>query len=129
MACSLRAALSCFSATGSSLTAAVVLAVAVVLERRAEALTRAAGDLIGAGDRRARSAEDRLRLLARTLAAVSPHAVLERGYSITRRADGSVVGSAGDVVPGERISTLLASGEVDSEVTEARPAPGQEERT
>lgn len=112
-----------------ALAAGLTGAVDRALERRAEALTRAAEDLIGAGDRRARSAEDRLRLLARTLAAVSPHAVLERGYSITRRADGSVVGDAGDVAPGERISTLLASGEVDSEVTEARPAPGQEERT
>ena len=59
---------------------------------------------------------------------MSPHAVLERGYSITRRADGSVVGNAGELAPGERISTLLSSGEVDSEVTDTRPAEGAEER-
>ena len=98
------------------------------VERRAEALARAAEDLIEAGDRRARAAEERLSPLARTLAAVSPHAVLERGCSITRKADGSVVGSAGDLSPGERISTLLSSGEVDSEVTDTRPDPGAEER-
>ena len=95
--------------------------------RRAEALARAAEDLAGASDRRARAAEEQLSPLARTLAAVSPHAVLERGYSITWRADGSVVGSADELTPGERISTLLASGEVDSEVTDIRPDPGAEE--
>ncbi|MEE2939021.1 MAG: exodeoxyribonuclease VII large subunit, partial [Planctomycetota bacterium] len=111
-----------------ALAAALEGAVGRAADRRAEALGRASRDLVGAGDRRARSAEERLRPLARTLAAVSPHAVLERGYSITRRADGSVVGSAGDLTPGERLSTLLARGEVESEVTDIRLEPGAEER-
>ena len=37
-------------------------------------------------------------------------------------------GDAADLAPGERISTLLSSGEVDSEVTDTRPDPGAEER-
>src|SRR4029453_7644171 len=37
------------------------------------------------------------------LEALSPMRVLERGFSLTQRADGHVVTSAGDVRPGERI--------------------------
>jgi exodeoxyribonuclease VII large subunit len=53
-----------------------------------------------------------------TLAALSPQATLQRGFSITRTADGKVVSSASQVKPGDRILTQLANGEIGSEIKE-----------
>jgi exodeoxyribonuclease VII large subunit len=50
--------------------------------------------------------------------ALSPLAVLERGYSVTRRPDGAVVRDAGELKPGERVRTRVAVGEFESEVVE-----------
>jgi exodeoxyribonuclease VII large subunit len=44
------------------------------------------------------------------LEALSPMRVLERGFSLTQRADGHVVTSAGDVRPGERITVRVHDG-------------------
>ncbi|MCC4633389.1 exodeoxyribonuclease VII large subunit [Xanthomonas dyei] len=53
----------------------------------------------------------RLRGMVRSLEAVSPLATVARGYAIvTRPADGSVVRSAADVAPGERLRAQLADG-------------------
>lgn len=61
---------------------------------------------------------------AAQLEALSPLNVLSRGYSLTKRLpDGALVRSAGQVRPGERLSTLLAAGEVISEVLEVRTEP------
>ncbi|MEA9565604.1 exodeoxyribonuclease VII large subunit [Xanthomonas sp. WHRI 8932A] len=55
----------------------------------------------------------RLRGLVRSLEAVSPLATVARGYAIvTRPADGSVVRSAADVAPGERLRAQLADGSI-----------------
>jgi len=51
--------------------------------------------------------------------ALDPRRVLERGYSITRGADGRVVRSAGDVTPGGMLVTEVAGGAITSTVTEA----------
>jgi len=48
-----------------------------------------------------------LRLLA-------PDATLARGYSITMKSDGSVIGSVAEVEPGMRLVTRLTDGEVES---------------
>jgi len=54
---------------------------------------------------------------AANLHALSPLATLERGYSITRRAeDGSVIQDATGVAVGERVETLLARGSLTCEV-------------
>jgi exodeoxyribonuclease VII large subunit len=55
--------------------------------------------------------------LERHLTMLNPVAVLERGYSLTRRADGRIVRSPGEVRAGERISTRVAQGTFESEVT------------
>jgi exodeoxyribonuclease VII large subunit len=47
---------------------------------------------------------------------LDPTAVLERGYSITYDAAGGVVRNAAAVRPGERITTRLAKGRIESEV-------------
>jgi exodeoxyribonuclease VII large subunit len=49
------------------------------------------------------------------LQALSPQATLRRGYSITR-VNGVVVTKAGDLQPGDEITTTLASGNVVSVV-------------
>ena len=48
--------------------------------------------------------------------ALDPRRVLERGYSITRDADGRVLRSADAVVAGELVETELAGGRVTSRV-------------
>ena len=61
--------------------------------------------------------ERRLQLdaLHRSLAAVSPQAVLDRGYSMTTSAaNGQIVRNAMDVQPGDRLRTRLAQGTIDS---------------
>lgn len=63
----------------------------------------------------ARAAE-RLDACARHLAAVGPQAVLDRGFSVTARADGSIVRSAADVKPGDTVRTRVADGSFRSTV-------------
>ena len=60
--------------------------------------------------------ESRLENAAAKLKAYSPYGVLERGYSLTTAADGSVVKDAKDVKTGDRLVTRLAKGVVESEV-------------
>jgi exodeoxyribonuclease VII large subunit len=61
--------------------------------------------------------------LAAQLEALSPLAVLSRGYSLTlRAADSAVLRSAADVRPGELIRTRLASGAITSRVEETSSA-------
>lgn len=54
--------------------------------------------------------------LKAALASLNPTAVLERGYSLTRNARGEVVVDAARVTEGERLTTTLAKGWVESEV-------------
>ena len=61
-------------------------------------------------------AESRLQKAEAQLKAYSPYGVLERGYSLTTAADGSVVRDAKDVKAGDRLMTRLAKGVVESEV-------------
>jgi exodeoxyribonuclease VII large subunit len=65
----------------------------------------------------------------RELAAVSPLAVLGRGYSVTFGPGGEAVRSAAGLAPGTRIETRLADGSVRSvveggEAAKPRPKPG-----
>ncbi len=64
------------------------------------------------------------RVIARSaqLEALSPQRILERGYTVTRLAQGSVVRSAADVREPDRLVTRFADGEVTSVVEdEQRP--------
>jgi len=70
-------------------------------------------------------ARRRLDLSATSLAATSPFAVLERGYSITQReGETAPLKNAEDLKPGERIRTRLAAGWILSEVEQAGDATG-----
>jgi exodeoxyribonuclease VII large subunit len=57
------------------------------------------------------------RSLERQLAAYNPLAVLKRGYSITFRANGRAVRTAGDVSDGDMLVTRVGEGEFKSKVT------------
>jgi exodeoxyribonuclease VII large subunit len=61
-----------------------------------------------------------LKRLGSQLRALGPSAVLERGYSITRTPDGSIVRDAKGVAPGEKIETVLHRGVLESTVTDRR---------
>jgi len=56
--------------------------------------------------------------LLRRMEALSPLAVLRRGYSVTTAGDGVVVKRAQDVKTGARLTTRLADGNLISEVLE-----------
>ncbi|MBL8863301.1 MAG: exodeoxyribonuclease VII large subunit [Planctomycetes bacterium] len=87
------------------------------LESRERRLVRAAPRLALAGARALESRAQRTALAARALHAVSPFRVLERGYSITRKAtSGAAVRSGAELVPGEAIETLFAAGSALSRV-------------
>jgi exodeoxyribonuclease VII large subunit len=47
------------------------------------------------------------------LEAMSPLRVLQRGYSLTRKPDGTVVADAAEVEPGDRVNVRLSRGELD----------------
>lgn len=63
------------------------------------------------------SMRDKLDADARLLDALSPQATLNRGYSITR-INGHAVTNASEVKIGDVLSTILASGEIKSTVTD-----------
>jgi exodeoxyribonuclease VII large subunit len=50
------------------------------------------------------------------LAALSPLAVLERGFAVVSRADGAVVHSYTQVQPGDEVQVRLVDGQFDAEV-------------
>ena len=79
------------------------------LERIPPALSAALAMRLQADTARLDRVSDRLRLL-------SPYGVLERGYSLTTAADGSVVRDASSLRKGARLHTRFAVGEADSVV-------------
>ena len=63
------------------------------------------------------SSRQQVNTLAASLNALSPLAVLERGYSLSKRlSDGELIRDASTVSIGDQISTLFASGSIISEV-------------
>jgi len=69
-----------------------------------------------------------LQRLNAQLRALSPFSVLERGFSITRRADGEIVRSASEVAPGDIVITRLAKGEIESVVEKTENEPDSREK-
>jgi exodeoxyribonuclease VII large subunit len=63
-------------------------------------------------------ADRTLNALAARVDALDPVRTLARGWSITRRADGTLVRDAAELHPGDALVTTLASGEVTSRVEE-----------
>ncbi|TAN38875.1 MAG: exodeoxyribonuclease VII large subunit [Verrucomicrobia bacterium] len=67
----------------------------------------------GARTQDVRRLEDHLR-------ALSPLAVLERGFSLTRTADGKIIRDAAEAPVGTKLETRLAHGSLESEVTASK---------
>jgi exodeoxyribonuclease VII large subunit len=61
-----------------------------------------------------------LQALIGKLDALSPLAILERGYSICSRPDGRVVRSIDDISVGDALKVLFTDGEAISEVKEKK---------
>jgi exodeoxyribonuclease VII large subunit len=79
-------------------------------------LEQLAARLSSAAARRLDNFAAQLAQLKSSLASLNPSAVLERGYSLTRNAQGDVVVNASRVAEGERLTTTLAKGWIESEV-------------
>jgi exodeoxyribonuclease VII large subunit len=88
----------------------------IAAERAAVDLARLAARLSRAGSRRLEHDQSRLEALQASLVHLDPSAVLDRGYSITRLADGSLLRDAQAVRPGTALETTLARGTVRSTV-------------
>lgn len=68
---------------------------------------------------------NRLATLAAHLAHLNPAAVLERGYSIVRRADGSIVRDSRALTLDEAVELTLARGMAGARITRLVDGPGQ----
>jgi exodeoxyribonuclease VII large subunit len=64
---------------------------------------------------------DRIARCGGALAALSPAATLQRGYSIVRDADGAIVRDAARLAAGDALSLRFAAGEAGAVVTAVRP--------
>lgn len=97
---------------------------------RAMTVSLSARDVSTLAQRLARGMTTRVRGLdaglsgsQRALEGVSPLRVLDRGYSVTLRADGTAVRTPGDVAPGEALETRLALGTIRSRVEGSKVSP------
>ena len=84
-----------------------------------ERLLRTGQTLLQAPAQRVQRADVRLH-------ALSPTAVLQRGYALAFRADGNLLRSADEVHAGDEITTRLQSGVVRSRVLNTDSEPGKE---
>jgi len=84
---------------------------------RANSLDRAEISVSTATRMKLQRLKQRFRALTETLDALSPLAVLERGYAVCRMPDGAVVRSAGDVELGANIDVVVQEGEIAARVT------------
>lgn len=86
---------------------------------RQRRIERAAGQLGAEARRRLTAADVVLTGLEGRVRLLDPAAALARGWSLTRRADGSLVRSISDVHAGDELSTLIHQGEIMSVVRRA----------
>jgi exodeoxyribonuclease VII large subunit len=84
---------------------------AVGLRRTRSEVQSLQARLAAAVHQRLKTAQLRLSRDGSSLEALNPLAILDRGYSLTRRSDGSLVRRAADAPPGTALETLLAGGE------------------
>lgn len=68
-----------------------------------------------------RQRKQELQQIRSQLRALNPYAVLERGFSMTRTAEGKLVRDAGLLKPGDKIETRFARGSVQADVTDIKP--------
>lgn len=96
--------------------AALERAATLTLSRCRGGLGRRAARLASLGVRRLETAEQLLVAAHDGLEARNPRRLLERGWSLTRRSDGTVVKSVSGLAAGEVLRTTVADGTVSSSV-------------
>ncbi len=77
--------------------------------------------LLAVGSAAASVATSRVQTSAAALEALSPLAVLERGYAVVYREDGSVARDAAQLIPSELVQARLYQGTASCRVEEVRP--------
>lgn len=97
-------------------------------EHRARSrLDRASARLSVAGRHEIRHAQRHLHAIATRVRALDPALILRRGWSMTRRDDGTLLRSIRDVSPGDSIVTQLSDGTVDSTILPRRMPNGRQQ--
>ena len=94
---------------------------ALRLERQRSRFATLGAELTRLGRRRLEERENRLSIAERGLEAVSPLAVLERGYSVTLK-NGKPVRDAADLKAGDELETRLHRGRVTTRVENTDPS-------
>jgi exodeoxyribonuclease VII large subunit len=89
------------------------------LPEEREALRRRRGSLVAATTRVLAAHRSRLETASARLEALAPQRVLERGFSITMDAAGTVLRSAAQAGEGDLLVTRLAEGELQSRVVQS----------
>ena len=84
------------------------------------ALTHLGTSLVRAARRSVDRSQHRFRVVIGRLDSLSPLAVLQRGYSLTRTPSGEIVQRATQVVPGDPVAVLLHEGSLQCRVIETR---------
>lgn len=70
-----------------------------------------------------RRSSDLLAKIAGRLEAMSPLAVLARGYSVTRKENGELVSSVNSLAVGENVKLIFCDGEADAQITATSKSP------
>jgi exodeoxyribonuclease VII large subunit len=109
-----RSAKDRLTAVASRFTPAAIQARAARLGHRVDTASQRAGAAVKSS---MRAREAKLGETMAKLNALSPLAVLTRGYSITQAADGSVLRDAGQAKAGDKLKIRLERGKLDAEVT------------
>ncbi len=63
-------------------------------------------------------ANQKCQILRQQLAAIDPHAVLQRGYAVVRLPDGAIVRQASTIIPGQKLLIRFGDGQAKVIVTE-----------
>ncbi len=98
-----------------------------VLQRSDLRLDEAGRRLAASSVRSLRDAGARLDLVEARVRAVDPARALERGWSLTRRDDGTLVRSVADLTPGTTLHTRVVDGTVTTTVVEVETADRPED--
>ncbi len=91
-----------------------------IIGRRKETVARNRQQLVSLMKARLQKDRSQLELAAGRLDALSPLAILQRGYAICKDDHGSIVRDAAAVFPGDRVTVSLAKGSLDCRVENVR---------
>lgn len=87
---------------------------AMNIGKRSERIAKAVSAVSAGYKAKEDNASYRLSAAMREIEALSPLAILKRGYSITEKEDGTIIRKAGDISPGDKLKTRLNDGEIIS---------------